>query len=198
MLATLGCGNASVTQSPADVANMTNEHETQLTSTDRGSEVVRDPTGSSGSTELGPFKRATAVDVVFEWRIEGDKLHGKMHAPTRGWVTVGFNTEPQLAGTKLVMGYVSPRGEVVLEEHIADPPNHRPKTELGGHDALSNTQGHEQGGETHLEFLLELDSGDPVDVVLVPGQRYHVTLAWSHEDDLYHHSARRSAVEIDL
>ncbi len=96
------------------------------------------------------------------------------------------------------MGYVGEDGEAVIEEHIADPPDHRPKTELGGHFAVHDVTGTERDGRTQLEFYLELDSKDPVDVVLVPGRRYTTTLAWSHEDDLYHHSARRTSVEITL
>lgn len=142
-------------------------------------------------------KTVSAADVTFEWSIEGKHLRGRMSAPTTGWVTVGFNTKSQLDGTKLVMGYVD-RGKVVCEEHIADPPNHRPKTEHGGHNSLSEVRGTETGGTTTIDFLLELSSGDPVDVELIPGRRYYLTLAWSHEDDLYHHSARRTAVDIIL
>ncbi|MEX1364909.1 MAG: DOMON domain-containing protein [Nannocystaceae bacterium] len=161
----------------------------------------------SGSPEEGtstvhdatepPFEHVTAVGMIFDWRVEGRSLRGRMQAPTTGWVTVGFNPEDSLAGSKLVMGYVA-GDEVVVEEHIADPPNHRPKTQLGGHHAVSEVSGAERDGTTTIEFLLELDSGDPVDVVLRPGSRYHLTMAWSHEDDLYHHSARRTSVEIVL
>jgi len=143
------------------------------------------------------FKTVSAVGMTFEWRVEGRFLHGRMRAPTTGWVTVGFNQEDQLAGTKLIMGYVAD-GEVVVEEHIADPPNHLPKTQLGGHHAISEVSGSEREGSTTIEFLVELDSGDPVDITLRPGARYYVTMAWSHEDDLYHHSARRTSVEIAL
>ena len=114
-----------------------------------------------------------------------------------GWVTVGFNARPGLAGTKLVMGYVA-GAKVVCEEHIADPPNHRPKVEHGGHDAISEVRGREVRGVTTIDFRVELDSKDPVDVVLVPGRRYYLTMAWSHEDDLYHHSAQRTEVDVIL
>lgn len=156
--------------------------------------------GADGANHEGAMserKTVTAVDVTFEWEIQGGYLRGRMSAPTTGWVTVGFNDKSQLDGTKLVMGYVAD-GKAFCEEHIADPPNHRPKTERGGHNALTAVSGTELNGVTTIDFSLELDSRDPVDIVLIPGRRYYVTLAWSHEDDLYHHSARRTAVEISL
>jgi len=160
-------------------------------------ESAAESTDENENVDETSFQSVTAVGMTFEWRTEGPHLRGRMTAPTTGWVTVGFNSRDELAGSKLVMGYVS-GDRVVVEEHIADPPDHRPKTELGGHHAISDVTGYERDGATTIEFLLELDSGDPVDVSLRPGQRYHLTMAWSHEDDLYHHSARRTAVEITL
>lgn len=151
----------------------------------------------TGKEAMNQRKTVTAAGVTFEWSIEGAHLRGRMSAATTGWVTVGFNTRSTLDGSRLVMGYVH-AGKVVCEEHIADPPDHRPKTERGGHNALSEVRGTEVKGVTTIDFVLELDSKDPVDVVLVPGQRYYLTLAWSHEDDLYHHSAQRTAVDIVL
>jgi len=151
----------------------------------------------TGKDAMKQRKTVTSAGVTFEWSIEGAHLRGRMSAATTGWVTVGFNARSTLDGSKLVMGYVHD-GKVVCEEHIADPPDHRPKTERGGHNALSEVGGTEVKGVTTIDFILELDSKDPVDVVLVPGQHYYLTLAWSHEDDFYHHSAQRNAVDIVL
>lgn len=143
------------------------------------------------------FKRASAAGVTFEWRIDGDALEGRMSARTRGWVTIGFNRARTLDGTRLVMGYVD-GGRTVVEEHIADPPDHRPKVELGGTSGVVWARGREEGGVTTIEFRLLLDTGDDFDVALVPGESYYTTFAWSHEDDLYHHSAMRTAIDLVL
>lgn len=142
-------------------------------------------------------RRATAAGVEFEWRIEGDVLKGRMSARTTGWVTVGFNRERDLRGTRLVMGYVQ-GGRTVVEEHIADPPDHRPKVSLGGTSGVLSASGVERDGTTTIDFELRLDTGDAFDVPLVPGRSYYATFAWSHEDDLYHHSASRSAIDLVL
>jgi hypothetical protein len=135
--------------------------------------------------------------MTFEWRIEGEVLKGRMTAPTQGWVAVGFNRTKQLKGTRLIMGYVQ-NGRTTVEEHIADPPDHRPKTSLGGTSGVLSAKGSEGMGKTTIEFTLQLDTGDSFDVSLRPGETYHTTLAWSFEDDLYHHSAMRTAVDLTL
>jgi hypothetical protein len=142
-------------------------------------------------------RRATAAGVEFEWRIEGNVLKGRMSARTTGWVTVGFNKVRDLRGTRLVMGYVD-GDRTVVEEHIADPPDHRPKVSLGGTSGVLSASGREQDGTTTIDFELLLDTGDSFDVPLVPGQSYFTTFAWSHEDDLDHHSASRSAIDLVL
>lgn len=150
-----------------------------------------------GQMDGRELKKASAAGVVFEWRIDGDALEGRMSAKTLGWVTIGFNRARTLDGTRLVMGYVS-RGKTVVEEHIADPPNHRPKVELGGKSGVVWAKGREENGTTTIEFRLLLDTGDDFDVALVPGETYYTTFAWSHEDDLYHHSANRTAIDVVL
>ncbi|HTE55651.1 MAG TPA: DOMON domain-containing protein [Kofleriaceae bacterium] len=152
-------------------------------------------TRSTGN-EKSP-RHASAAGVEFEWRIEGDVMKGRMSAKTRGWVTVGFNTVRDLRGTRLVMGYVD-GDRTVVEEHIADPPDHRPKVQLGGTSGVVSASGREVDGTTTIEFELRLDTGDSFDVPLVPGRSYFTTFAWSHEDDLYHHSAMRSAIDLVL
>jgi hypothetical protein len=148
------------------------------------------------SSEGTYARKVTASGVDFEWTIEGPVMHGKMSARTLGWVTVGFNQRSELKGTRLIMGYVQD-GKVVVEEHIADPPNHGPKSAVGGRNAVVSQSGTEQNGVTTIEFTLTLDTGDDL-VPLEQGQVYFTTLAWSHEDDLYHHSAMRTAIDVKL
>lgn len=144
------------------------------------------------------MRHANAAGVTFEWHLDETHLHGRMSAQTTGWVTIGFNTERDLAGTRLLMGRVRADGTAEVEEHIADPPNHRPKTELGGRNIVSNVRGEEQDGVTTIEFSIERSSGDEIDIVLDEGIEYYVTFAWSRDDDFYHHSAQRSAIDIRL
>jgi hypothetical protein len=141
-------------------------------------------------------RKVTAAGVDFQWTIEGPVMHAKMSARTLGWVAVGFNRRKELKGTRLVMGNVR-EGKVMVEEHIADPPQHGPKTAIGGRSGVLAQSGAELDGVTSIEFTLTLDTGDEF-VPLEQGEVYFTTLAWSHEDDLYHHSAMRTAVDVKL
>jgi hypothetical protein len=150
------------------------------------------------SSEAGTdYAKASAGGMTFEWRIEGDVMKGHMTGPTLGWVAVGFNREKQLKGTRLIMGYVQ-NGRTIVEEHIVDPPDHKPKSALGGTSGVICASGTESGGKTTIEFTLKLGTGDSFDVPLVRGGVYYTTFAWSHEDDLYHHSAMRTAMDLTL
>lgn len=96
------------------------------------------------------------------------------------------------------MGRVTNNGNVEIEEHIAEPPDHRPKAEKGLRSTISNVRGEQVDGVTTLYFSAELDSEEDAGTALQSGQLYHVTFAWSHEDDFYHHSAQRSALDLEL
>lgn len=136
--------------------------------------------------------------MTFRWSIDGDRLHGTMNGHTNGWVAVGFNDRDELKGAKLVMGYAS-GNDLFVEERIAvDPPVHLAKTQLGGRNNARVVGGYERDGWTTIEFSIPLDSGESPDVVLHPGRRYHLILAYSDVDDFIHHSRMRTAVSIEL
>lgn len=132
-----------------------------------------------------------AEGMRFAWTVDGDTLHGEVEAPGAGWVAVGFNDQPTLAGTRLVMGALGPDGPVV-EEHLADPPRHHPRR------AVPRATVERDPGGTCLRFSIPLDPGTADEVRLAEGQAVHLTLAWSHSDDLQHHSAMRTATRVRL
>jgi hypothetical protein len=138
---------------------------------------------------------ASAAGVEFRWALDGRLLHGCMHARTRGWVTVGFNTQPTLDGARLVMGRVQ-GGKAQVEVHRAQPPRHA--RIAGADDVVGISGGAQQAGVTRVCFVMPLDPIDPADVMLVAGAPTHLLLAWSHESDFDHHSADRGAVNVQL
>jgi hypothetical protein len=138
---------------------------------------------------------ASAAGVEFRWALDGRLLQGCMRARTRGWITVGFNTQPQLDGARLVMGRVID-GNSQLEVHRARPPRH---ARIAGADhAVRIVGGAQEAGVTRVCFVMPLDPIDPSDVTLVAGSPTHLVLAWSHESDFDHHSADRGAVNVLL
>ena len=47
-----------------------------------------------------------AKGVSFSWKDDGDTLHGKMSAKTKGWVAVGFNPSSKMKDANYILGYV--------------------------------------------------------------------------------------------
>jgi DOMON domain len=138
---------------------------------------------------------ASAAGVEFRWALDGRLLHGCMRARTRGWITVGFNTQPTLDGARLVMGRVLD-GKAQIEVHRARPPHH---VRIAGSDEVVRVAGGAQEADvTRVCFVMPLDPIDPSDVTLVPGSPTHLVLAWSHEPDFNHHSADRGALNVLL
>jgi hypothetical protein len=148
---------------------------------------------AQAARELTRF--ATAAGVEFRWALDGRLLHGCMRARTRGWITVGFNTQPTLDGARLVMGRVID-GKAQIEVHRAQPPRHA--RIAGADNVVRISGGTQQAGVTRVCFVMPLDPIDASDVMLVAGAPTHLVLAWSHESDFDHHSADRDAVNAQL
>jgi hypothetical protein len=148
---------------------------------------------AQAASELTRF--ASAAGVEFRWALDGRLLHGCMRARTRGWVTVGFNTQPALDGARLVMGRVLD-GKAQIEVHRAQPPRHA--RIAGADDVVRISGGAQDAGVTRVCFVMPLDPSDPSDVTLAVGSPTHLVLAWSHESDFNHHSADRGAVNVLL
>ena len=70
--------------------------------------------------------------VTFSWKVDGDTLHGKMSAKTKGWVAVGFNPENQMQGGNYILGYVK-GSDVEVADHFGNKKiNHELDEKLGG------------------------------------------------------------------
>ena len=131
------------------------------------------------------------------WRFEADALVVAVASPGPGWVAVGFHDQPQLAGSRLVMASVAADAQgapaVRVEEHVPAPPHHPRRTRGALPTARSGS-----GPPTRVEVSVPLDPEVPELVVLRPGARVWLVLAWSREPDFDHHSARRTGLWVTL
>lgn len=137
---------------------------------------------------------ASAAGVEVSWSVVGEDLEVTARAETTGWVLVGFHSQPQLSGARLVMAAVTDGGPV-LEEHVAEPPRHAARTAGAVAVMLAVTQ--VEGG-TIATFRIPLDPSDTSLPTLTPGERTWIWLAYSNHDDLQHHSARREGMWVVL
>lgn len=125
----------------------------------------------------------------FECAVEGEEVTAHLAAPGTGWVAVGFNDRPGLAGARLFMARVR-GGEVEVEEHMAQPPRH---ARVDG-ARVTAIAGREIGGRTVVAFRFPLEGR----LRLQPGRSIHVILAYSESDDFNHHSRVRRHVQAEV
>jgi hypothetical protein len=135
-------------------------------------------------------------DVTFDWRHSGDRLHGTLTAPTRGWIAVGFNMSRRLSGTRFVISITRPKP--TAEMHVALVPEHPTIEFLGGRSGLADVSGRSDDTQSTVKFSLPHLNAAPFDLDLSPGTPVYLMLAWSHEADFAHHSAWRRHLDVVL
>jgi hypothetical protein len=102
-------------------------------------------------------------------------------SPGTGWAGVGFSNRSGKPGTNIILGAVS-NGTVTIEDHYGVTKElHLPDRT----SSLLAIGGSETNGETTLEFVIPLASGDSQDVTLVPGQTVAVILAYQATQDSF-------------
>lgn len=144
------------------------------------------------------MKRVQDSGVILEWRTTATHMQGCMQAQTKGWITVGFNTQPSLDGARLVMGRVDVKSSLI-EIHQAMPPRHEMRYSSAVKSEVIQLISSEQlGGLTRICFRMALAASYAGDVALAAGKPVHLVLAWSHERDFQHHSAQRGAINTVL
>jgi DOMON domain len=148
-------------------------------------------------------RQVSAAGVNLRWQVltgragEADGLYACVEAATTGWVAVGFSPRAELAGTRLVMVRVV-GGRAHAEMHIADPPLHHHRRQADGTEWVREVTGQQVNGVTRVCFAMPLRTDAVGDTPVKPGQATHLVLAWSHEPDFNHHSAKRESLEITL
>ncbi len=149
---------------------------------------------------LSPNNRQTVSygGMKVSWEVKGSLLEVEMQAPTRGWLAIGFNERNELSGTHLIMGAV--RGEAVelSDRYIRQPGQHEAIERLGGTPVLRLGEGEEDAAGTRIRFTLPLAAADRWHKNLVPGQQLFLLVAFSREDDFFHHSMMRTTLSITL
>lgn len=136
--------------------------------------------------------------VVITWYHQNDRIHFEMCAPTRGWVTVGFNESDGVAGAYLLMGRIVAGRAEVVEHYTRAAGDYRPITALGGQPLVDEINGKESAQKTRIQFSIPTHALTTYRKNLSPGKSYFMILAFSREDDFQHHSMMRTSVKVTL
>lgn len=145
------------------------------------------------------YKDTTVGEFTFMWRVDTLRvLHVKLSAPTTGWVAVGFAPTTLMKDANLIIAYVAD-GEVYTSDEFGTAlTSHKPDSELGGSDDVSNQEGSEKDGKTHVHFEIPLDSGDRYDKALESGKTYKIILAYGAADNFTTKHRKATTVKITL
>jgi len=137
------------------------------------------------STTPEGFSMVRRENVIFEWKIQDDRMHIKLTAPTTGWVAVGFEPMYMMKNANLILGCVTDGEVKVSDEFGTGYVAHEPDTGLGGREDTADVEGWEKDGKTHISFTIPLDSGDEYDKKLQAGVEINILLAYGAdgEDD---------------
>jgi hypothetical protein len=139
---------------------------------------------AGGSVEAEPvvdsegYTTVETAGVMFKWKISGGNAEFIVHAPTQGWIGVGFDPSNAMKDANFIIGYVE-GGELFIEDHFGDGAfSHRPDTELGGTNDIIEYTGKEDSSGTEITFTIPLDSGDSYDTKLEKGREHVILVAY--------------------
>lgn len=136
-------------------------------------------------------------DITFSWRIIDKSMDIILKAPTKGWISVGFNPSSKMKDADYVLGCVK-KGEVFfIDAYGSGLLSHRSDTELGGSDNITNKYGEENKNETLLKFTIPTNSDDRYDKILSKG-KHVILLAYSLSDDFKSKHVKKARLEIEI
>lgn len=123
-----------------------------------------------------------ANKVAFSWKIDGDIMHAKMSAKTKGWVAVGFNPTEKMKGANFILGFVKNGKAEITDHYGSSAVNHSVDTKNGGSEDVTLVGGSEEKGITTIEFTMPINSSDKNDSVLSIDGDTVVLLAYAMRD----------------
>jgi hypothetical protein len=152
-------------------------------------------TAIDGIIYAGEYAHSTeAAGFEIDWSNDAQTLRVGLISPGTGYLAIGFDPVYRMEGANFILGAVVDGKTVVRDDFGTGPVEHSPDTANGGTNDILEAAGCEANGRTYLEFVIPLDSGDPMDKPLVPGNTYKVIIAYHETNDDFNawHSRRGS------
>jgi len=133
------------------------------------------------------------------WSNDASVLRMGLFSPGTGYVAIGLDPDRRMQGANFIIGTVR-NGQVdIRDDYGIASLTHSSDIDNGGTNDILAYAGRELSGQTTLEFIIPLDSGDRFDKPLEPGETYEVLVAFHDTNDNFsvRHSQRGSG-EIRL
>jgi hypothetical protein len=126
----------------------------------------------------GRYAEVQTYGSVFTlaYTVSGDTISVGLKVKTPGWVAVAMG--PAHGNSDVWIGFVNAAGELILEDsdNASKAGDHPRDSSRGGTDDLFDFSGSESGGVTTIEFKRLLNTGDSLDIALVPGNN---SITWA-------------------
>ncbi len=153
--------------------------------------------GAIGATEYAHSTEVAGVEVY--WANDATYLRVGLVSPGTGYVAIGFDPVRQMEGANMILGYVQDGNAYLRDDFGTEATAHMADVDGGGVDNILSAAGAEWTDQTVIEFIIPLDSGDPMDKPLVPGNTYTILVAY-HDliDGFTTRHSRRGTGEIRL
>lgn len=133
------------------------------------------------------------------WSNDDTVLRMGLLSPGTGYVAIGLDPDQRMRGANFILGAVRDGQLEMRDDYGTGLLRHEADVAIGGRDDILAAAGREVNGQTMIEFVIPLDSGDPFDKPLKPGETYTILVAFHNTNDSFSamHSQRGSG-EIQL
>ena len=154
---------------------------------------------ANGLIAVGEYRHTMTdptTSMTVSWQNDATTLYVGLVSPGEGWLAIGFDPVNRMEGANIIIGYVSGGVLTIEDQYGSGPQNHT----ADAHDDILSSGGREAGGKTMMEFSIPMNSRDPQDRKLEPGERYAIILSYHLSEDtlVTYHVAARSTRHIEL
>ena len=133
------------------------------------------------------------------WTNDAIVLRIGLFSPGAGYVSIGLDPDHRMEGANFIIGTVRDGQTDIRDDYGTGSLSHSSDIDNGGTDNILAAAGRELNGQTTLEFIIPLDSGDRFDKPLEPGETYEVLVAFHNtSDDFSTRHSQRGSGEIRL
>ena len=153
--------------------------------------------GTIVSGEYAHEMTIAGVDVY--WTNDAYRLRMGLVSPGTGYVAIGFDPDRQMEGANFIIGAMHEGVLTIRDDYGHELLAHMEDTARGGEDNIIAADGNQWPDQTVIEFIIPLDSGDPMDKPLLPGHQYTVLVSYhSMFDNLSGQHTRRGSGTLQL
>jgi hypothetical protein len=112
-------------------------------------------------------------------------------------VAVGFDPSNKMKDAGIFIGYVKDGVAYARDDFGTSAMSHASDESVGGKSSIISFKGTENDGATTMTFVVPVDSGDPKDAKLSPGQ-HTVILAASNSDSFtgFHSKVGKTVITL--